>query len=77
MGEPNELSDQLGEVNLAGGFWKTWDAVEKKAPAENKDAQFVRVSAGFAGVGMLDGLSAFSSDVKFYRNRFDKFTLNI
>eukprot|EP00808_Paulinella_micropora_P022760 g33376.t1 len=48
MGEPNEVADQLGEINLAGGgFWKPWAEVEKKAPADQKykDAQFIRVSA--------------------------------
>eukprot|EP00808_Paulinella_micropora_P021141 g41522.t1 len=49
MGDPNELADGVGGINLAG-FWKPWNEVEKKAPGENKDAYFVRVSAGFVGL---------------------------
>eukprot|EP00808_Paulinella_micropora_P005103 g56721.t1 len=33
-------------INPPAGFWKSWTAVEKKAPTEHKDAQLLRVSAG-------------------------------
>eukprot|EP00808_Paulinella_micropora_P015927 g80319.t1 len=42
MGEPNQLADQLGEVDLAGGFWKPWGDVETKAPPEMKNPRLVR-----------------------------------
>eukprot|EP00808_Paulinella_micropora_P004907 g49357.t1 len=54
MGEPNQVAEQLGELNIApapqgaNSFWKTWTEVEKKAPNEMKNAQFVRVSVSFA-----------------------------
>eukprot|EP00808_Paulinella_micropora_P018976 g36844.t1 len=70
MGEPNEVADQLGEVHLAG-FWKPWAEVEKKAPTdqEYKDAQFIRVSAGFVGLGFVDGFDAMKNGVNYYNPR--------
>eukprot|EP00808_Paulinella_micropora_P029733 g55173.t1 len=40
MGEPNQLAEQLGELNI-GGFWKTWGDVEGKAPPEMKNPRFL------------------------------------
>eukprot|EP00808_Paulinella_micropora_P002215 g27232.t1 len=43
MGEPEELVEGVGEINLAGGgFWKTWSEVEEKAPTEMKNPRLVR-----------------------------------
>eukprot|EP00808_Paulinella_micropora_P025149 g3157.t1 len=43
MGEPEELVEGVGEINLAGGgFWKTWGEVEEKAPTEMKNPRLVR-----------------------------------
>eukprot|EP00808_Paulinella_micropora_P030797 g23298.t1 len=45
MGEPNEVADQLGEMNIAptpapAGFWKTWERgikqMKEKHPHEHK-----------------------------------------
>eukprot|EP00808_Paulinella_micropora_P010536 g73919.t1 len=45
MGEPEELVEGVGEINLAGGgFWKTWGEVEEKAPTEMKNPRLVRTS---------------------------------
>eukprot|EP00808_Paulinella_micropora_P013588 g83003.t1 len=44
MGEPNEIAEGVGAINLAGGgFWKTWGEVEEKAPTENKNPRLVRL----------------------------------
>eukprot|EP00808_Paulinella_micropora_P016537 g55786.t1 len=44
MGEPNEVADQLGEINLAGGgFWKPWGELEIEASAEIKNPKLVRI----------------------------------
>eukprot|EP00808_Paulinella_micropora_P011417 g29100.t1 len=46
MGEPNEIAEGVGAINLAGGgFWKTWGEVEEKAPTEMKNPRLVRFSA--------------------------------
>eukprot|EP00808_Paulinella_micropora_P018744 g60671.t1 len=58
MGEPNEVADQLGEINLAGGFWKPWEDVEVKAPAEMKNPRLVR--------GDTDGVKCFLALKKHY-----------
>eukprot|EP00808_Paulinella_micropora_P022711 g18125.t1 len=43
MGEPNEIAEGVGAINLAGGgFWKTWGEVEEKAPTEMKNPRLVR-----------------------------------
>eukprot|EP00808_Paulinella_micropora_P002180 g68261.t1 len=47
MGEPEELADGVGELNLnptpaPAGFWKPWGEVEEKAPAEMKNPRLVR-----------------------------------
>eukprot|EP00808_Paulinella_micropora_P012217 g15979.t1 len=43
MGEPNEVADQLGEINIAGGgFWKPWGELEPEASAEFKNPKIVR-----------------------------------
>eukprot|EP00808_Paulinella_micropora_P015901 g1149.t1 len=57
MEESNRVVEQLGKLAIAPegfapAFWKPWAIVEKKAPAEIKDDQFVRVSAGFVNLGL-------------------------
>eukprot|EP00808_Paulinella_micropora_P000249 g27392.t1 len=45
MGEPEELVEGVGEINLnpaTAGFWKPWDEVEEKEPSEMKNPRLVR-----------------------------------
>eukprot|EP00808_Paulinella_micropora_P009684 g31709.t1 len=42
MGEPNEVADQLGEINLAEGFWKSWGELETEASAEIKNPKLLK-----------------------------------
>eukprot|EP00808_Paulinella_micropora_P027217 g52185.t1 len=45
MGEPEELVEGVGEINLnpaPAGFWKPWGEIEEKAPAEMKNPKLVR-----------------------------------
>eukprot|EP00808_Paulinella_micropora_P024210 g41163.t1 len=48
MGEPEELVEGVGEINLnpapaPAGFWKPWGEVEEKAPTEMKNPKLVRI----------------------------------
>eukprot|EP00808_Paulinella_micropora_P001243 g27163.t1 len=43
MGEPNEVAEGVGAINLAGGgFWKPWAEVEENAPEDMKNPRLVR-----------------------------------
>eukprot|EP00808_Paulinella_micropora_P014872 g3614.t1 len=54
MGEPNEIAEGVGAINLAGGgFWKPWARVEKKVPTETKDAKLIRVSTGIRSLILI------------------------
>eukprot|EP00808_Paulinella_micropora_P010880 g51747.t1 len=50
MGEPEELADGVGELNLnptpaPAGFWKPWGELEEKEPSEMKNPRLVRALA--------------------------------
>eukprot|EP00808_Paulinella_micropora_P027252 g83423.t1 len=50
MGEPEELADGVGELNLnptpaPAGFWKPWGELEEKEPSEMKNPRLVRARA--------------------------------
>eukprot|EP00808_Paulinella_micropora_P012773 g80862.t1 len=81
MGEPEELVEGVGEINLnpaTAGFWKPWGEVEEKAPAEMKNPRLVRAPAVvlfrvFCALGLLSPTCPYTSRNSIKRPRLRDF----
>eukprot|EP00808_Paulinella_micropora_P021259 g68527.t1 len=72
MGEQNEVADQLSEVNLAEGFWKSWGELETEASAEIKNPKLVRHILRVNATKMTGSLGSVVHQCYSYKDAYDK-----